>query len=156
MLIEVNWNMRRQVFKSQRTLYLRWYITKRNHNCGRKHVNFSFRNSVFPNKSVRTILSWIMMGIKWQTCGKYVQKLWSEKKTAGREHLKTLEADKNKLQRILNKQAVNWISFVWLETRSGNGESNEPCKGKAVPLQAWTGPEGSRRLRLPDFKTIGA
>ena len=27
--------------------------------------------------------------------------------------------------------------------------------GKAVPLQAWTGPEGSRRLRLPDFKTIG-
>jgi len=30
-----------------------------------------------------------------------------------------------------------------------------PVKGKAIPLQAWTGPEGSRRLRLPDFKTIG-
>jgi hypothetical protein len=28
-------------------------------------------------------------------------------------------------------------------------------KCKAIPLQAWTGPEGSRRLRLPDFKTIG-
>jgi len=28
-------------------------------------------------------------------------------------------------------------------------------KGKAIPLQAWTDPEGSRRLRLPDFKTIG-
>ena len=28
-------------------------------------------------------------------------------------------------------------------------------KGKAIPLRAWTGPEGSRRLRLPDFKTIG-
>jgi hypothetical protein len=27
--------------------------------------------------------------------------------------------------------------------------------GKAIPLQALTGPEGSRRLRLPDFKTIG-
>jgi hypothetical protein len=26
---------------------------------------------------------------------------------------------------------------------------------KAVPLQALTGPEGSRRLRLSDFKTIG-
>ena len=26
---------------------------------------------------------------------------------------------------------------------------------KAIPLQAWTGPEGSRRLRLPDFKIIG-
>ena len=28
-------------------------------------------------------------------------------------------------------------------------------KGKAIPLQAWTGPEVSRRLRFPDFKTIG-
>jgi len=28
-------------------------------------------------------------------------------------------------------------------------------KCKAIPLQAWTGPEGSRRFRLPDFKTIG-
>jgi len=28
-------------------------------------------------------------------------------------------------------------------------------KGKAIPLQASTGPEGSRRLRLPDFMTIG-
>jgi len=26
-------------------------------------------------------------------------------------------------------------------------------KGKAVPLQAWSGPEGSRKLRFPDFKT---
>ena len=24
-------------------------------------------------------------------------------------------------------------------------------KGKAVPLQAWIGPEGSRKLRFPDF-----
>ena len=28
-------------------------------------------------------------------------------------------------------------------------------KSKAIPVQAWTGPDGSRRLRLPDFKTIG-
>ena len=28
-------------------------------------------------------------------------------------------------------------------------------KDKAIPLQAWTGPEGSRRLRLPYFKTVG-
>jgi hypothetical protein len=26
-------------------------------------------------------------------------------------------------------------------------------KGKAVPLQVWTGPEGSRKLRFPDFTT---
>jgi hypothetical protein len=28
-------------------------------------------------------------------------------------------------------------------------------KGKAIPLQAWRDPEGSRRLRLPDLKKIG-
>ena len=26
-------------------------------------------------------------------------------------------------------------------------------KGKAVPLQAWSDPEGSRKLRFPDFMT---
>jgi len=37
---------------------------------------------------------------------------------------------------------------------------NLPCgvkgkgKGKAVPLQAWSGPEGSRKLRFPDFMTM--
>jgi hypothetical protein len=34
-------------------------------------------------------------------------------------------------------------------------KNTEKVKGRAIPLQAWTGPEGSRRLRLPDFKTIG-
>jgi hypothetical protein len=28
-------------------------------------------------------------------------------------------------------------------------------KGKAIPLQAWTGPEVSRTLRLTDYKKIG-
>jgi hypothetical protein len=28
--------------------------------------------------------------------------------------------------------------------------------GKAVPVQAWTGPGGSSRLKLPDFMTIGS
>ena len=27
-------------------------------------------------------------------------------------------------------------------------------KGKAVLLQAWSGPEGSRKLRFPDFMTM--
>ena len=30
-----------------------------------------------------------------------------------------------------------------------------PKYALAIPLQAWTGSEGSRRLRLPGFKTIG-
>ena len=36
-------------------------------------------------------------------------------------------------------------------------ESTQPLtemsNGKAVPLQAWSGPEGSRKLRFPDFMT---
>jgi len=39
-------------------------------------------------------------------------------------------------------------AFVSTQRRKGKG------KGKAIPLQAWTNPEGSRRLRLPDFKPI--
>jgi hypothetical protein len=27
-------------------------------------------------------------------------------------------------------------------------------KGKVIPVQAWTGADGSRTLRLPDFQTI--
>ena len=34
-------------------------------------------------------------------------------------------------------------------------DSQVKGKGKAIPIQTWTGPEGSRRLRLPDFKIIG-
>jgi hypothetical protein len=29
----------------------------------------------------------------------------------------------------------------------------EKIKGKAVPLQAWSGPEGSTKLKFPDFVT---
>jgi hypothetical protein len=37
-------------------------------------------------------------------------------------------------------------NFIYLRSKA---------KGKAIPLQPWTGPEDSRRLRLPDFKTVG-
>jgi len=32
---------------------------------------------------------------------------------------------------------------------------NSAGKGKAIPIQTWTGPEGSRRMKYPDFKTYG-
>ena len=38
---------------------------------------------------------------------------------------------------------------------SGRAQVIYIVKGKAIPLQAWTGLEGFRRLRLPDFKTVG-
>ena len=31
-----------------------------------------------------------------------------------------------------------------------------PCKGTAIPVQARAGPEGSSKLWLPVFKTVGA
>jgi hypothetical protein len=44
---------------------------------------------------------------------------------------------------LLNKYSILKIKTLWV------------TKGKVIPVQAWTGPEGSSRLRLPDFKTIG-
>ena len=32
--------------------------------------------------------------------------------------------------------------------------NNSKGKGKAIPVQAWTGPDDCRRLRLQDLKTI--
>jgi hypothetical protein len=40
------------------------------------------------------------------------------------------------------------------ENKEAAGGWRKLQKGKAIPLQPWTGPEGSRRLRLPDFKTV--
>jgi len=42
-----------------------------------------------------------------------------------------------------------------INTAACNEQAVYKQYGKAIPLQVWTGPEGSRRLRLPDFKTIG-
>jgi hypothetical protein len=41
---------------------------------------------------------------------------------------------------------------VWVAVYVGYGMI---CgkKGKAVPLQVWNGPEGSRKLRFPDYMT---
>ena len=39
------------------------------------------------------------------------------------------------------------------ELQLQNSRDFHRCKGKGVSLQAWTGPEGSRKLRLPDFVT---
>jgi hypothetical protein len=45
--------------------------------------------------------------------------------------------------------------MTFLVMQSSSASSLEvTVKGKAIPLQAWAGLEGSRRLRLPDFKTI--
>jgi len=53
------------------------------------------------------------------------------------------------------KCIIQTQSFQFYPEESSKDLHNIKGKGKAIPLQAWTGPEGSRRLRLPDFKTIG-
>jgi hypothetical protein len=57
---------------------------------------------------------------------------------------------------------VFWVISVYFNIRNTLPKffyipSGTPCihgKGKAIPLQAWTDPEGSRRLRLPYFRKI--
>jgi hypothetical protein len=48
---------------------------------------------------------------------------------------------------VENTKTYFEIYFVFVEVYK--------VKDKAIPLQAWTGREGSRSLRLPDFKTVG-
>ena len=45
------------------------------------------------------------------------------------------------------------ISYVVVFFYSDIYTTKVKGKGKAVQLQAWTGPEGSRKLRFPDFVT---
>jgi len=55
---------------------------------------------------------------------------------------------------LLRDVGVNSITVIW-----GVGESDvfymPQVKAKSIPLQAWTVPEGYRRMRLPDFKILG-
>ena len=46
------------------------------------------------------------------------------------------------------------LAALWLRGSIRPLTEMSKGKGKAIPLQAWTGPEGSKRLRLPDFKKI--
>jgi len=57
------------------------------------------------------------------------------------------------LQLQLEKAESQVVSYL---TEKDNVQKGEwKYKGKVIPLQAWTSPESSSRLRLPDFKTVG-
>jgi hypothetical protein len=49
---------------------------------------------------------------------------------------------------LRRSRPVNTLVLFWLT-------ENIKGKGKAIPVQVWTDPVGSRRLRFPDFQTIG-
>ena len=48
------------------------------------------------------------------------------------------------------KVEIVFTYFFMIKGSQLNSISNK----KAIPLKAWTGPEGSRRLKIPDFMTI--
>jgi len=60
---------------------------------------------------------------------------------------------------FLARRILSWVHTLSYKSRLGQGFFSSGChftvKGKAIPLQAWTGPDSFRSLRLPDFKTIG-
>ena len=47
------------------------------------------------------------------------------------------------------------VYYEYQPVKTGGNISSytENCKGKAVPLQAWSSPEVSKNLRFPDFIT---
>jgi len=53
------------------------------------------------------------------------------------------------------KQQQEVVFWTYAVFKPMTGKEYKGKKCKAIPLQAWAGPNGSRRLKLPDFKTIG-
>jgi hypothetical protein len=57
------------------------------------------------------------------------------------------------------RRVKSWFGDKTILTKIYRGlpqslQANVEVKVKAILVQAWTGPEGSRRFRLRDFKTI--
>jgi hypothetical protein len=65
----------------------------------------------------------------------------------GRNGTEVLE--RNPVISITLSSTIRW----WTDLQSNAGLLSKGKKGKAVPLQAWSGPEGSRKLRFPDYMT---
>jgi len=47
----------------------------------------------------------------------------------------------------------NLLRNSYLKKLDQMDKGKDKGKGKSVPLQAWTGPQGTRKLRFPDFVT---
>jgi len=54
---------------------------------------------------------------------------------------------------VLLLKHMDTFRFTYTYTSTVLQVLEQTNKGKGVPLQAWTGPEGSRKLRLADFAT---
>ena len=61
-----------------------------------------------------------------------------------------VSGDRRAFIRRYLEQVSFQTGFVWTLEAKRTGWAE---KGKAVPLQDWTGPEGSKKLRFPDYVT---
>jgi len=68
-------------------------------------------------------------------------------------NLVSIFSQDTEIPKILHRMIAKFPNFNLL--LNSHRQFSHVSKGKAVPLQNWTGPEGSRMLRLPDFKTVG-
>jgi hypothetical protein len=57
-------------------------------------------------------------------------------------------------QTTLFVKQIQKYPLAWTQTDMTSDYAHEgKGKGKGIPLQAWGGPEGSRKLRFPHFMT---
>ena len=122
------------------------------------HIGFWWENPNGNNRvedmriDVMTILKWI----GWGVCG-WVRVCMIVASVEFRTHLRSCH--------FLYKNSVPWTGdlnstmtvFMLKGKVSGRNRQHTLAwrtkKPKSVPLQAWSGPEGSRKLRFPDFMT---
>ena len=57
------------------------------------------------------------------------------------------------LEEVLSPELIPWRSVAIISPICFFFSWSDIRKGKSVPLQAWSGPEGSRKLRFPHFVT---
>jgi hypothetical protein len=67
--------------------------------------------------------------------------------------------DYDSIRQVLTRpEFQDRVRITVIDRRTYNknlGEFSRQGKGKTIPLYVWTGPEISRWLSLPDFKTVG-
>jgi len=86
----------------------------------------------------------------------------SKRKSASPVHNVLTQAQKKKYIHLWKNsgyvtpraEGLNSIKKEWYKVTEQQSGLSTSSKGTAIRLQAWTGPEGSRRLRFPDFKTV--
>ena len=60
----------------------------------------------------------------------------------------------NRITLLLYRKRGRFVKFCVFKIKMTWWQMWSKCKRKAVPLQAWSDPEGCRKLRFPDFMTM--